>query len=193
MRPGRGRGSVASLVRSNRDAFTITREDVEWPLTPSLPGGEEGSSAALSPIPSVSTRRRAGCGVPSPRGREKGEGEGRLLLSGTRRFGWRGSLFPFAHRPAVIRQRMPCALLQRPPNCVADGHFLAPQAGVPAAKRLDAARFQLSTARKRAGLRSVSSPSPRPSPLGRGRIPAALLPIRSASTRSSAECGVPSP
>ncbi len=75
-------------------------------------------------------------------GEGRGEGEGGLQLSGTRRFAWRGALFSFAHRPAVIRQRMRGALLQRPPNSVTDGVFFAPQAGVPESKHLDAACFQ---------------------------------------------------
>src|SRR5437879_12174793 len=44
--------------------------------------------------------------------------------------------------------------------------------------------------RKRAGLRSVSSPSPQPSPRGEGEPYAALSPIRSASTRRRAGGGV---
>src|SRR5438445_13172637 len=42
---------------------------------------------------------------PLPAGEGQGEGEGGLRLSGTRRIAWRGALFPFAHRSAVIRQR----------------------------------------------------------------------------------------
>jgi len=60
---------------------------------------------------------------PLPVGEGQGEGEGSLQLSGTRRFALRGTLFPFVYRPAVIGQRMRGALLQRPPNCVADGLF----------------------------------------------------------------------
>ncbi len=85
---------------------------------------------------------------PLPVGEGQGEGEGSLQLSGTRRFALRGTLFPFVYRPAVIGQRMRGALLQRPPNCVADGLVFAPQPGVAEAKHLDAARFQLSAARK---------------------------------------------
>src|SRR6266849_7313282 len=44
-----------------------------------------------------------------------------------------------------------------------------------------------------AGLRSVSSPSPHPSPRGEGEPCAALSPIRSASTRRRARCGAPPP
>ncbi len=47
--------------------------------------------------------------------------------------------------------------------------------------------------RKRIGVSSVPSPSPRPLPAGEGESPAALSPIRSASTRCSAGCRVPSP
>src|SRR3989442_14174548 len=47
--------------------------------------------------------------------------------------------------------------------------------------------------RKRAGLRSVSSPSPQPSPRGEGEPYAALSPIRSASTGRRATCGAPPP
>ncbi len=85
---------------------------------------------------------------PLPVGEGQGEGEGGLQLSGTRVFASRGTLFPFVDRPAVIRQRMQGALLQRPPNCVADGLSFAPQPGVAEAKHLDAARSQVSAARK---------------------------------------------
>src|SRR5260370_11730090 len=44
------------------------------------------------------------------------------------------------------------ALLQRPPNGVADGRFLAPQPGVPEAKHFDAARFQPRIASRVLGL-----------------------------------------
>ncbi len=105
---------------------------------------------------------------PLPEGEGQGEGEGGLQLSGARRFGRRGVLFCFVHRPTVIRQRMQSASLQRPPNRVGDGVLLAPQAGVPESKHLDATGFQSLAVRQRAGVRSVSSPSPRLSPR-RGR------------------------
>src|SRR6266446_2762613 len=68
--------------------------------------------------------------LPLPEGEGQGEGEGGLQLSETRRFARRGAWFSFAHRPAVTRQRMRGALLQRPPNRVADGLLFAPQTGV---------------------------------------------------------------
>ncbi len=112
---------------------------------PPLPGGE-GRGEGEGGLQLSGTRRFAWRGAlflfPLPGGEGQGEGEGGLQLSGTRRFAWRGALFFFAHRPAVIRQRMRGALLQRPPNCVTDGVFFAPQAGVLESKHLDAARFQ---------------------------------------------------
>src|SRR6266542_2020183 len=86
---------------------------------------------------------------PLPEGEGQGEGEravahhhGRtnfanstrstFFLANVRRLQW----------PAVIRQRVRSALLQRPPNRVANGLFLAAQAGVPKSKHLDATRFE---------------------------------------------------
>ena len=104
------------------------------PLACPHPRGANGDGAGIF--------RRWARVFPLPGGEGRGEGEGGLRLSGTRRFAWRGALFSFAHRPAVIRQGMRGALLQRPPNCVTDGVFFAPQAGVPESKHLDATRFQ---------------------------------------------------
>jgi len=72
--------------------------------------------------------RSQACVLPLPGGEGRGEGEGGLQLSGTRRFAWHGALFSFAHKPAVIRQRMLGALLQCPPNCVTDEFIRSSQA-----------------------------------------------------------------
>ena len=52
------------------------------------------------------------------------------------------STLSLSHRPAVIRQRMRCALLQRRPDRVADKLLLRPQLRIPEPHDLDSARFQ---------------------------------------------------
>ena len=86
---------------------------------------------------------------PLPEGEGQGEGEGdsknrvsRTNCVGSTPHGFALALIRRRHWPAVIRRRIWSAFLQRPPNRVADGIFLAPQAGVPESAHLDATRFQ---------------------------------------------------
>jgi hypothetical protein len=139
----RGRAGVSAF---NRGALGASGNDFRPTqdagcLFP-LPWREGESSAAISPIPSASSRRSPGAVFPLPAGEGQGEGEGGLQPSGTRRFARSGALFPFAPRPAVIRQRMRGPLLQSPPSCVVGGLLFEPPAGIPEAKHLDAARCQ---------------------------------------------------
>jgi hypothetical protein len=128
-----------------------------FPLTPALSLGALGERENRLPrfrqsgaFRLVAARSAA---FPLPEGEGQGEGErdarnqaSRPNLAGSTWLAPSVANVRRPHWPAVIRQRMRSALLQRPPNRVADGVFLAPQTGVPESKHLDATRCQKSIA-----------------------------------------------
>ena len=121
-----------------------------FPLTPGLSLGErENRSPRFHQSRAFRLVAKRNAAFPLPEGEGQGEGErdprnrvSRTNLAGSIRLGPRVANARRRHWRAVIWQRMRRALLQRPPNRVADDVFLAPQAGVPESQHLDAARFQ---------------------------------------------------